>query len=246
MANEIRQRRPFGGGLVDDNPLGSGATTLTSTGLSTLFELGTTLSAHIAIVLDPDGTDGDPETAYITAYTNGATTATIARGKEGTTARAHAQNTPWIAAIMHSDFPTWITKARTVGDGDKTITSTTFADLDTTDLRITLPYSYAGQVIVAELAAYLEGPAVATDEVRFDFDVGGTLMGAASDGVAVWQGPVRQSIIARGVYPLTAGGSQVITAQARVTSGQAVLRGDSSYPPPRLTVMSLFQGYDGI
>ena len=94
MANEIRTRQNFLGGLIEDNPLSSGATTLTSTALAAMSAVGST--QHMPITLDPDGVGGDPEIVWITAHTAGATTATISRAQEGTTARAHNRDTPWV------------------------------------------------------------------------------------------------------------------------------------------------------
>jgi len=51
---------------------------------------------HFPIVLDPDGLYGAPEVAYITSLTVGAVRAVISRGQEGTTARAHLLDTPWV------------------------------------------------------------------------------------------------------------------------------------------------------
>jgi hypothetical protein len=60
MANELRQTQNFIGGLVEDNPLTSGATTLTSAGLVAITG-GVPSTHHMPIVLDPDGLDGAPE-----------------------------------------------------------------------------------------------------------------------------------------------------------------------------------------
>jgi hypothetical protein len=102
MANGIRIRANFVGGVVDDNPLTIGATTLTSSTLNQLPPIGAT--EHAVIVLDPGGAGGAPEIVYVTAHTNGATTATIARAKEGTTSRQHNQNTTWVHSGIASDF----------------------------------------------------------------------------------------------------------------------------------------------
>ncbi len=52
----------------------------------------------IALTLDPEKVFGDAEIVHVTAHTASATTATIARGKEGTTGIAHAVGTKAIAA----------------------------------------------------------------------------------------------------------------------------------------------------
>ena len=93
MANELRVRQNFLGGIIEDNPLTSGATTLTSAALAAMVAIGST--QHLAITLDPDGLYGEPEIVWVTAHTAAATTATILRGQEGTTARAHYRDVRW-------------------------------------------------------------------------------------------------------------------------------------------------------
>jgi hypothetical protein len=125
MSNDLRVRQNFLSGVVDDNPLGSGATTLTSSALASLVAVGST--QHLAITLDPGATAGAPEIVYVTAHTASATTATILRGREGTTARAHNQNVPWSHGPTIVDFalagtmlPAWIAPTFTnswVNDG---------------------------------------------------------------------------------------------------------------------------------
>lgn len=103
MANEKRVRVNSLGGLVEDNPLTSGATTLTSAGLAALVLIDTT--NHAVIVIDPDGLESAPEIVYVTAHTASATTATILRAQEGTTAAAHSVDIPWVHAPTIKDYP---------------------------------------------------------------------------------------------------------------------------------------------
>jgi len=113
MANELRVRQNFLGGLVEDAPLSAAATTLTSAALAAMVAIGST--QHLPIVLDPDGLYGEPEIVYVTAHTSTATTATILRGQEGSTARQHLQDVPWIHGPTITDFaltgkmlPSWV------------------------------------------------------------------------------------------------------------------------------------------
>lgn len=101
MANELRVRANFLGGAVEDNPLASTATTMTSAALAVAPAIGTT--QYLPITLDPDGFDGIPEIAWITAHTAGANTATLLRGQEGTAARACYQDTPWVHSATTQD-----------------------------------------------------------------------------------------------------------------------------------------------
>lgn len=102
MANEIRTRTNFVGGLVEDAPLLVDATTLTSASLANLPVIDGT--NHAALIIDPDGNDGNSEIVWITAHTASATTATILRGQEGTTARQHTQDTPWVHTSTARDY----------------------------------------------------------------------------------------------------------------------------------------------
>lgn len=102
MANEIRKRANFTLGLVSDNPLLVGATTLNSSQLATLPAVGAT--EHMVLIFDPEQTYGAPEVVYVTSHGAGATSATIVRGREGSTARQHGQGVRWIHAPTISDF----------------------------------------------------------------------------------------------------------------------------------------------
>lgn len=97
-----RLRTNFVTGTVSDNPLLIGATTLNSAGLADLEAVS---GSDIAvIVLDPESKNGDPEIVYVTAHTASATSATITRGQEGTTARQHISGTRWIHGPLENDF----------------------------------------------------------------------------------------------------------------------------------------------
>lgn len=137
MANELRVRQNFLGGLIEDNPLTSGATTLTSAALAAMVAIGS--ASHMPIVLDPDGVGGEPEIVWVTAHTAAATTATILRGQEGTTARAHNRDVPW------SHGPT-------KKDGDDGMTLLYEVDLAATTATVTIssiPQTYRHLVLYA-------------------------------------------------------------------------------------------------
>jgi hypothetical protein len=145
-------RQNFLSGVVDDNPLGSGATTLTSSALAGLVAVGST--QHLALILDPGASAGAPEIVYVTAHTASATTATILRAQEGTSARSHAQNIQWIHGPTKQDFaaPPVVLGHTTYDPGSvttKTTTGTTnFVDADSTNLTVTFVAPESGQVRV--------------------------------------------------------------------------------------------------
>lgn len=87
-------RTPFISGTILNNPLAIGDTTLSSNGLGGLAAIAAPDIAKI--ILDPAGSAGNPEVVYVTAHSAAATTATIARAKESSTARAHAVGIPWV------------------------------------------------------------------------------------------------------------------------------------------------------
>jgi len=97
-----RLRTNFVKGYTTDNPLAIGGTTLNA---SELVDLEAVSGADYAVItLDPDRKAGAPEIVYVTAHTASATSATITRGQEGTTARQHAQGTKWVHGAVENDF----------------------------------------------------------------------------------------------------------------------------------------------
>jgi hypothetical protein len=116
-----RLRTSFIGGIVEDDPLTSGALTLTSQGLSALPEVTDGLN-YIAIVLDPDGLyGGAPEIVWITEHDELSDTATILREQEGTTAREHNNDTYWVHAPTAHDWNNMFMVVNTDGDDGTTV-----------------------------------------------------------------------------------------------------------------------------
>lgn len=97
-----RLKQNFISGTITDNPLLVGATTVNSAGLASLSAIA---APDIAVlVLDPLGVAGAPEIVWVTAHTGAATSATISRAAEGTTARQHLSGVTWILAATIRDF----------------------------------------------------------------------------------------------------------------------------------------------
>src|SRR3990167_8798804 len=102
MAIIIRKKAGFVSGTITDNSLLVGATTMNGAALANIPAI---VSPDICIlVLDPTGSAGAPELVYITAHTAAATSATIARAKESTTARQHASGVDWAHVPTSKDF----------------------------------------------------------------------------------------------------------------------------------------------
>lgn len=95
------------GGMIEDDPLAIGATTMTSQALAAL-PLITAGSNYAAITLDPDGTEGEPEIVWVTEHTTLSQTATILREPPGenSTAREHSNDTYWVHAPTTLDYET--------------------------------------------------------------------------------------------------------------------------------------------
>jgi hypothetical protein len=106
MANERRRMSNFRSGSITDNPLTVGATTFNSAELAGFDVVAS--EEFRPIVLDPGGDDNGPEIAYVTAHTSSATSATIVRGREGTSAVEHPTGTLWVHAPLISDIETFV------------------------------------------------------------------------------------------------------------------------------------------
>lgn len=104
MANELRVRSNFQSGTITDNPLTNVATTINSAAFANLPVIDTT--NHMILILDPLASAGAPEIVKVTAHTASATSVTVVRGQEGTTARQHAQGMVWRHSPTVLDYPT--------------------------------------------------------------------------------------------------------------------------------------------
>lgn len=92
-------------GVVDNSPLASGGTTLTSTGLTAL---ATVASPDVMwITINPSGVGLPPEIVQVTTHTAAAGSATIARAQQGTTAQTWAAGTVWRTGLTKSDTDRW-------------------------------------------------------------------------------------------------------------------------------------------
>ena len=152
MANELRTRTNFVGGLVEDNPLTNVATTLTSAGLAALPVIDTT--NHAALILDPDGIHGAPEIVWVTAHSASSTTATILRAQESTSARQHLRDTYWVHTATVADFEQYANAL--IGEtiyhpgsvATPSTTSATPVDVDSINLAVDFRVPNSGNVEV--------------------------------------------------------------------------------------------------
>lgn len=105
MANDYRLRSNFQSGTLTAG-IDNVATTLSSAEFATLPVVDS--YSHLPIVLDPRGLAGDPEIVYVTSHTASATTATVVRAQEGTSARSHATDVRWVHTSLTSDVVGWV------------------------------------------------------------------------------------------------------------------------------------------
>lgn len=91
----------FLAGQISDDPLSDSATTINSAGFASLPVV---VSPDIMwITLDPNGDDGAPEIVKVTAHSESATSVTVQRAQQGTTARSHVDETVWNHSWTKSD-----------------------------------------------------------------------------------------------------------------------------------------------
>jgi len=102
MALTIRQKQAYISGTITNNPLAIGGTSLSSAELANLEAIAS--PSISVIILDPLGSAGDPEIVWVTAHTGSASTATITRAQEGSTARQHNSGVPWVHGPSPLDF----------------------------------------------------------------------------------------------------------------------------------------------
>lgn len=148
------------------------ATTISSPALAALAAVASPDIVHICV--DPDGIGGEPEWMQITAHTAAATTATVTRATESSTARAHASGVEWVHTLAPSevDALSRLThkQTRITGTGNKT-TTTTMAAIDTTNLPyVTMAGLEVGDVIRCEIAGQCYASA-AGDQGNTAYDV---------------------------------------------------------------------------
>lgn len=205
MANAKRIRALAVGGLVEDNPLAAGGVTLNSAGLAAMPAIAST--EHAAITFDPDGLFGDPEVSWITAHTAAATSATILRGQEGTTARQHDRDVPWVhGPTPAGDFDRAGLLAVVAYDpGSSTglsTTSTTYVDVSAANLVLPFSAPPSGKVLVRlSAAAWVSASSMQWNLRDAGGDVTNTEMYVTSSLPAVSQS---RAVLVTGLTPGTA------------------------------------------
>lgn len=83
-------------GIITDDPLTAGATTVNSTAFADLPVVAG--SDDLLFTLDPAALYGNPEIVRVTAHSSSATSVTVVRAQLGTTARQHIIGVQWVHA----------------------------------------------------------------------------------------------------------------------------------------------------
>jgi hypothetical protein len=209
VSNELRVRTNFAGGLVEDNPLTSTATTLTSAGLASLPAVGST--QHMALIVDPDAVGGNPEIVHVTAHTALATTATIVRAREGTAGREHLRDTPWLHGPTVRDFPLIVAKT-----ADETVTASTVMQND--DI-LSLPVE-ANTRYALTLCLMFNAPATPDLKIGWAYPSGTTLKWHRESTGVTGATKLADALVETDIEPIAGDGADdVFVIQGLVTVG---------------------------
>lgn len=122
------------GGTITDNPLSSGATTINSSAFQYLPTL--TGGDVMYITLDPAGVNGAPEIVKITAHSAAATSVTVVRAQQDTTARAHPVSSQWIHGLTEADVDEFLKSVATANIVDAAVTASKLASDSVTTAKI--------------------------------------------------------------------------------------------------------------
>lgn len=159
------------------------------------------------------------EIVKVSAYTQGATTATVSRGESGTTAIAHASGATVVNAPTSGDYQTVLFNRRTAGD--LSFNSTGWQDVSTS-LDMTLPaqvgdtIEYSASFLVQSAANALAID-VATIVGGSPVNYFGASGGATDNGVMAWYCPSSVTV--------PVGGSTFYVLQAGdISGGNVTLR----------------------
>jgi microcystin-dependent protein len=127
--------RNFLSGTTTDNPLTNVATTVNGSAFSGLPEI--TAPDFMWLVLDPEGDDGAPEIVKITAHTALATSVTVERAQQNTSARQHDSGTTWHASpVTRTDAEEWL---KTVAEANIAAGAVTLSKLATAVQNLLVP-----------------------------------------------------------------------------------------------------------
>lgn len=246
MANEKRLRTLGAAGTLDTAAITSGSTTINSAGLADLGVVDSTNHAALTFYTQ-DATTGrvtSKEILYVTAHTAAATSATVTRGNESTTAAAWAIGDRWVHSLTPKDFDgsgggSGLIGLTTYNPGSATgtaTTSTSYTDVDATNLAVAFTVPPSGAVLLRLTARALIG--TANNELSWNIreassDLSGTNGSVVYSGLTTFSARCTHAAKVSG---LTAGasktykwghartfGSGTVETHYGLTDGQAVM-----------------------
>lgn len=140
----------FSSGTITDNPLLIGGTTINSANFASVPTVATPNTMWL--VLDPTGAAGAPEIVQVTVHTASATSMTVVRAQQSTTARQHLVGTTWVIAATKSDLDELpFRKLTTTGD-------TLYASAANTATRLPVGATGTQITVVGGVPTWYGGP----------------------------------------------------------------------------------------
>ncbi len=237
MATTNRLFQDFISFTVDTDP-GSGGLSLSGPGLADLLVVAD--PDFIALTLDPEEVNGDAEIIWVSAHTSAATTATIVRGQEGTTGRAHPIGTVVVAGVTADGLGEFlrdfvgvrvgrVTSAFSIASGSdisvewnaETFDSDAFHDNSTNPNRLTVPSGLGGKYLITGVLLH-PGPSLGGSQRHVAiYKNGSTVIGRNQDSVA-GSNIVSISLMVTSLADLVAGDWVEIQGQQDTGSDQDV------------------------
>lgn len=154
----------FLAGTTTDSPLTSGATTINSSGFTSLPDVSG--GDIMWLVLDPDASAGAPEIVKVTSHGTSASNVTVVREQQSTTAREHASGTTWRAVVTKDDMDTLMGFLE-----DGAVDTANLADSAVTTAKLA-----AGSVTNAKMGAdAVTGAEIADDSIDSEHYVDGSI-----------------------------------------------------------------------
>jgi hypothetical protein len=192
-------------------------------------------------LLDSDGLC--VEIAHVTAYTAEATSGTIARGKESTTAVAHDNGATFVNAATVLDIAPRALAMKGSGGGAYSTTSTSVVDVDATNMAGNVPAEVGDRLLISTDCECLSNNAAG--QVIIAVDINGTAAYARQTPVGINSIPAQLTF--QRTHTVVAGdlssGSVPIKLRFRSNNASytASIANSSTVNAPHMTVVNLGQ-----
>ena len=164
------------GGSITDAPLSNVATTINSAAFADLPAV--TGSDTMWITLDPAGANGAPEIVSVTAHTAAATSVTVVRAQQSTTARSHPVSSVWAHSLTTTDVGEFLKTVVTADITDANVSAVKLAADAVTTAKV-LDANITEAKLAAAVATKLNGAWGIVARAQITADVGGFGVGTA-------------------------------------------------------------------